>query len=159
MIKITVISLGKLKEKYFIDAALEYQKRLLRYCKLDIIEIEPIKLSENPSEAEIKSALEKEADFITKKIPNGSKVFSLCVEGRQLTSPEFADKISKISDFGGSLCFIIGSSYGLSENIKQKSDFRLSLSEMTFPHKLFRVMLLEQIYRGFKIIEGSKYHK
>ncbi len=159
MIKITIIALGKLKEKYLREASVEYEKRLSRYCKLNIIEIEPIKLSEKPSQNEIESALKKESEAIIKKIPVGSKVYSLCVEGKQLSSEEFAARNEDIFSDGGLATFIIGSSYGLSEEVKKLSDFRLSLSKMTFPHQLFRVMLLEQIYRSFKINEGSTYHK
>ena len=140
MIKITLITLGKLKEKYLRDAVEEYAKRLSRYCKLDIIELSPVTLSDNPSQSEIDTALLKEAEIIEKRIPDGSVVTALCIEGKNM-------------------CFIIGSSFGLSDTVKQKSNLKLSLSAMTFPHQLFRVMLLEQIYRAFKINEGSTYHK
>ena len=159
MIKVTLITLGKLKEKYLSEAQKEYEKRLSRYCNLDIIELEPVKLSDKPSKAEIDNALDKECEMIMKKIPTNSRVISLCVEGKGMDSPEFAKKISDISDMGGSITFIIGSSYGLSERIKKQSDIRLSVSSMTFPHQLFRIRFLEQIYRAFKIIEGSTYHK
>lgn len=159
MIKLTFITLGKLKEKYLRDAVEEYKKRLSRYCNLDIIEIEPVKLPEKPSENEINQALEKEALEINKRIPKDSAVFSLCIEGKELSSEEFANKLQNLSNMGKSLTFIIGSSYGLSPKVKSESDLRLSVSKMTFPHQLFRVMLLEQIYRAFKINEGSAYHK
>lgn len=159
MIKITIIALGKLKEKYLREASAEYEKRLSRYCKLDIIELEPVRLNEKPSQSEIDLALQKESEMIIKKIPAGSQVYSLCVEGKQFSSEEFAEKNEYIFSKGGSLTFIIGSSYGLDKKVKNLSDVRLSLSEMTFPHQLFRVMLLEQIYRSFKISEGSTYHK
>ena len=159
MIKVTVIALGKLKEKYLRDASAEYQKRLSRYCNLNIVEIEPVKLSEKPSETEINTALQKEAEAIIKKIPSGNYVFSLCVEGKPLSSEEFAQKIGDLENNGKGITFVIGSSYGLHESIKNLSNFKLSLSKMTFPHQLFRIMLLEQIYRSFKINEGSTYHK
>ncbi len=159
MIKCKIIALGSLKEKYFKDAVGEYEKRLSRFCDLEICEIEPVRLSETPSKAEIDSALKKEAELIIKKIPERATVFALCVEGKQMSSEKLAEKISDISSFGQGLCFIIGSSYGLSIDIKNRADFRLSMSEMTFPHKLFRVMLLEQLYRGFMINQGSPYHK
>lgn len=159
MIKITLITLGKLKEKYLRDAVNEYCKRLSRYCKLEIIEIEPVKLPEKPSDSEISGALEKEALEIQKRIPKDSAVFSLCIEGKELSSEEFAKKADDLACMGKGITFIIGSSYGLSPKIKAMSDFRLSVSKMTFPHQLFRVMLLEQIYRSFKINEGSAYHK
>ncbi len=159
MIKVTVIALGKLKEKYLREAEAEYKKRLSRYCNLEIIELEPVRLPEKPSQNEINSALEREAEDIIKKIPVGSKVFSLCIEGTELSSERFARRIKENTDMGNSLIFIIGSSYGLSEKIKNMAEIKLSVSQMTFPHQLFRVMLLEQIYRGFKINEGSAYHK
>ncbi len=159
MIKCKIITMGGLKEKFFKAAAEEYAKRLSRFCKLEICEIEPVRLPEKPSEGEIKSALQKEAELICKKIPPDSFVCSLCVEGRSFSSEAFAKQIGACSNNGQTLCFIIGSSYGLDEQVKQQSHLRLSLSEMTFPHKLFRVMLLEQIYRGFMILSGSQYHK
>ncbi len=159
MIKITLIALGKLKEKYLKDAVDEYKKRLSRYCNLEIVEIEPVKLPEKPSDNEIVGALEREASEIQKRIPKGSAVFALCIEGKELSSTELADKIENLSNMGKGIALIIGSSYGLSPKVKSESDLRLSVSKMTFPHQLFRVMLLEQIYRAFKINEGSAYHK
>ena len=159
MIKITIIALGKLKEKYLESAVSEYQKRLSRYCKLDILELEPVRLPEKPSQAEIDTALSKEAEMIIKKIPVGSDVFTLCIEGKPLSSEKFAENISLSQNNGKNLTFVIGSSYGLSEKVKSLSKLKLSFSQMTFPHQLFRVMLLEQIYRAFKINEGSAYHK
>ncbi len=159
MMKVTLITLGRLKEKYLREAVAEYEKRLSRYCDLEIIELEPVRLSEKPSRAEIDSALEKEAEMIFKKIPKNSEVCTLCVEGKQLSSEEFADRFSDLSQQGRGLTLIIGSSYGLSQSVKALSAVRLSLSKMTFPHQLFRVMLLEQVYRAFKINEGSTYHK
>ena len=159
MIKVTVIALGKLKEKYLRDASAEYQKRLSRYCNFNLIEIEPAKLGEKPSKSEIDTALQKEAEAIIKKIPSGNYVFSLCVEGKPLSSEEFAQKIGDLENNGKGITFVIGSSYGLHESIKNLSNFKLSLSKMTFPHQLARVMLLEQIYRAFKIAQGGTYHK
>ena len=159
MLKVTLIALGKLKEKYLTEAVKEYTKRLSRYCSLNICELEPVRLPDNPSENEISTALQKESEMIFKKIPENSRVFALCIEGNELDSISFSAEIKRASDMGNSLTFIIGSSYGLSENVKKKADFKLSVSKMTFPHQLFRVMLLEQIYRGFKINEGSAYHK
>ncbi len=159
MIKITLITLGKLKEKYLREASSEYEKRLSRYCNLDIIELEPVKLSDKPSNSEIENALQRESEMIIKKIPQNSEVYSLCVEGKPLSSDKFAEKNGELVNSGRGITFIIGSSYGLSSKIKALSNFKLSLSQMTFPHQLFRVMLLEQIYRSFKINEGSTYHK
>lgn len=159
MIKITLITLGKLKEKYLRDAVDEYVKRLSRYCKLDIVEINPVTLSEKPSHSEIEAALNKEAEMIEKRTPDESIVVTLCVEGKSLSSEELADFVDTNTNNGKNMCFIIGSSYGMSNVLKQKSGLKLSLSKMTFPHQLFRVMLLEQIYRAFKINEGGTYHK
>lgn len=159
MIKVTVIALGKLKEKYLREASQDYQKRLSRYCNLNLIEIEPTRLSEKPSKSEIDTALKKEAEMIIKRIPSENYIFSLCVEGKPLSSEEFAQKTGDLENNGRGITFVIGSSYGLHESVKNLSDFKLSLSKMTFPHQLFRTMLLEQIYRSFKINEGSTYHK
>ncbi len=157
---ITVIAPGKLKEAYLRDAVAEYSKRISAYAKLDIIELNPVKLSDDPSETEIHAALTKEAEEIKKKIPANSYVFSLCVEGVQESSEKLADEFKSVTLAGkSSLVFIIGSSYGLSESVKALSDRRLSFSKMTFPHQLMRVMLLEQIYRAFQINNNGKYHK
>lgn len=157
---ITVITLGKLKEKYLKDAISEYSKRIGAYAKLDIIELTPVRLSDSPSQTEIDNALTKEAEEIKKKIPNGSYVFTLCVEGKQKSSEELAKTMQDVTLNGkSSVVFIIGSSFGLSPEIKKLSDSRLSFSPMTFPHQLMRVMLLEQIYRAFQINTNGKYHK
>ena len=157
---ITVIALGKLKEKYLTDAISEYRKRISAYGKLQIIELNPVRLSDNPSQTEIDNALSKEAEEIKKKIPNNSYVFSLCIEGKEKSSESFAKAINDAAINGKSnIVFIIGSSFGLSPEIKTLSDFKLSFSPMTFPHQLMRVMLLEQIYRAFQINNNGKYHK
>ena len=157
---ITVIALGKLKEKYLTDAINEYVKRLSAYGKPQIIELNPVRLSDNPSQTEIDNALAKEAEEIKKKIPNNSYVFSLCIEGKEKSSEAFAKAINDAAINGKSnIVFIIGSSFGLSPEIKALSDFKLSFSPMTFPHQLMRVMLLEQIYRAFQINNNGKYHK
>lgn len=160
MIKIKIITLGKLKEKYLKDAEAEYLKRLSSYSKCELVEIEPVRIGENPSSAEIDRALKSEAELIKKKIPENSFVLPLCIEGKQVSSEEMSDFMFKGVNQGFStLVFIIGSSYGLHNDIKALANMKLSFSKMTFPHQLFRIMLLEQIYRGFKIEEGSKYHK
>ena len=160
MMNITVIALGKLKEKYLTDAINEYSKRISAYGRLQIIELNPVRLSDNPSQTEIDNALSKEAEEIKKKIPNNSYVFSLCIEGKEKSSEAFAKAINNAAVNGKSnLVFIIGSSFGLSPEIKALSDFKLSFSPMTFPHQLMRVMLLEQIYRAFQINNNGKYHK
>lgn len=157
---VTVIALGKLKEKYLREAIDEYAKRISAYAKCDIIELNPARLSDNPSPAEIQNALAKEADEIKKKIPNNSYVFSLCIEGKAKSSEDFAKAIQDATLNGKSnIVFIIGSSFGLSPEIKSLSDFKLSFSPMTFPHQLMRVMLLEQVYRAFQINTNGKYHK
>jgi 23S rRNA (pseudouridine1915-N3)-methyltransferase len=160
MLGVTVICEGRLKEKYLRDACDEYVKRLSAYCRLNIIELSPHRLSDNPSEAEISKALNSEGKEIIAKIPNTSKIYAMCIEGKQLPSQELAKQISDCSLQGyDSITFIIGGSFGLSDEVKKRADFKLSMSEMTFPHQLARVMLLEQVYRGFQIISGGKYHK
>ena len=160
MISVQLIALGKLKEKYMKDFAAEYEKRLSGYCKLTVTELEPVKLSDNPSEQEIKNALNKEAQMIKAKIPKNSYVFSMCIEGKQMSSQELSKKLEDIALTGkNNITFIIGSSFGLSDEIKQMSDYKFSMSKMTFPHKLARIMLIEQIYRAMSIINNGKYHK
>lgn len=159
MIKITVIALSSLKEKYLREAAAEYVKRLCVYCDLKIIELAPVRLPEKASSAEIEAALSREAELIIKKIPEGNYVIPLCIEGKQLSSEDFSMMMSQQMNMGRGVTFIIGSSCGLAESIKRRADLKLSFSKMTFPHQLFRVMLLEQIYRAFKISSGGAYHK
>lgn len=157
---ITIICEGKLKEKYLRDACAEYSKRLSAYCKLNVIELNPGRMSDNPTQGEIESVLENEAKEILSKIPNSAKVYAMCIEGRQMTSEKLATEISACAVNGfNNVVFIIGGSHGLSEKVKKRADFRLSMSEMTFPHQLARVMLLEQIYRAYQISNGGKYHK
>lgn len=160
MMNVHLIVLGKLKEKYMKDFSAEYEKRLSAYCKLTVTELEPVKLSDNPSQSEIDNALMKETQLINAKIPKNSYVFSMCIEGKQMASEELSQKMDDIALSGkNSVVFIIGSSFGLSDEIKRISDFRFSMSKMTFPHKLARIMLTEQIYRAFSISNNGKYHK
>lgn len=160
MMNVRLIVLGKLKESYLREACAEYQKRLQAFCNLQIVELTPQRLPENPSQAQIQDALEKEATEITKNIPAGAKVFSMCIEGKMMSSEQLSAELDKTGVAGtGSVVFIIGSSFGLSEKVKKQSQVRLSMSPMTFPHQLARVMLLEQIYRAFQISHGGKYHK
>ena len=160
MMNVQLIVLGNLKEKYMKDFSSEYEKRLSAYCKLTVTELEPVKLSDNPSQSEIDNALNKETQMITAKIPKNSYVFSMCIEGKQMSSEELSQKLDDIALSGkSSVVFIIGSSFGLSDEIKRMSDFKFSMSKMTFPHKLARIMLTEQIYRGFSISNNGKYHK
>lgn len=160
MLNITIIAVGKLKEQYLRDASAEYQKRLSAFCKLSIIEISPEKLSDNPSAKEIENALNNEAKKIIEKIPKGAKVYSMCIEGKQRSSEELSAEIDNLAVEGASnIVFIIGGSFGLSDEVKKLSAFRLSMSKMTFPHQIARIMLLEQIYRAMQISIGTKYHK
>lgn len=160
MINVSIIALGKLKESYLKDAMAEYQKRLSTDCRFNVIELNPKKLSDNPSQTEIDNALKEEAKLIKAKIPANSAVYAMCIEGKQLSSEELSGKLQKDAVNGkNNAVFIIGSSYGLADEIKSMSDFRLSMSKMTFPHQLARVMLAEQIYRAVQIEKGTKYHK
>ena len=161
MMNINIIAIGKLKESYLREASLEYTKRLSGFCKLNIIELPESRLSENPSEKEIQNALANEAKLIEEQINKKSALnIALCIEGKQLSSNELSTKISDTGINGiSTINFIIGSSFGLSKEIKSISDFMLSMSEMTFPHQLARILLLEQIYRAFQISNGGKYHK
>lgn len=160
MLRIKIICVGKMKEKHYIAAFSEYEKRLKPYCNFEVCELPEQKLSQSPSDSEISAALKREAADIARNIPNGAFVIPMCIEGQQLSSSELSSTILVHSSAGKScFCFIIGSSNGLDEGIKKSSDLRLSMSRMTFPHHLARVMLAEQIYRAIMINEGSKYHK
>lgn len=160
MTNVTVICAGKLKETYLRDACAEYAKRLTAFCRLTVTELQPAFLPDSPSPAQIADALEDEGRRMLAKIPKGAYVVTLCVEGRQYSSEEFAKLIADGGAAGGShIAFVIGSSFGLSDTVKARSNVRLSMSKMTFPHQLARVMLLEQIYRGFQIGANGKYHK
>ena len=160
MVDVAVICVGKLKEKFYQDSAAEYVKRLSAYCKLNMVELPEQKLPKNPSLGEIQSALEKEGGAIRGKITPGSSVVALAVEGKQRSSEELAEMIAAWSHSAAKhLVFVIGGSYGLHPSVKAGAWATLSMSPMTFPHHLARVMLLEQLYRAFKIQEGSDYHK
>ena len=154
---ITLIALGKLNADYYAKAAAEYAKRLSAYCRLNIVELPEEK---NASPAVIGKALEKEARAILTAVPKGSSLAALCVEGKQKTSEELAAYLDERAGSGaGDVAFVIGSSHGLADSVKQTASLRLSMSKMTFPHQLARVMLLEQLYRAFSINHGGKYHK
>ncbi len=160
MVKIKLICIGSLKEKFLQEAFNEYKKRLGSFCQFELIELDEYKLKNNPSNAEIQMGLNVEAEKILSKISSNSYVVSLCIEGEQLSSEAFAQKIEEISTHKTSeIDFIIGSSFGLADVVKKRSDCLLSMSKMTFPHQLARVMLCEQIYRAFQITSGGKYHK
>lgn len=160
MFEITLIAMGKLKEKFYLSAAAEYEKRMKGYCQFKLIELPEVRLPDNPSPAEISAGLEKEAELILTKIPKGAWFCTLTPEGKMLSSEALADKIKDVKNSGkSSACFLIGSSFGMSHRIKEKADFKLSMSPMTFPHHLARIMVLEQLYRAEAIQAGSKYHK
>lgn len=160
MFEITLITMGKLKEKFYLTAAAEYEKRLSGYCQFRLLELPEHRLPENPSPAEISSGLEKEADLIFSKIPKGAWFCVFTPEGKELSSEAFAGKLREVKLSGkSSACFLIGSSFGMSPRVKAKADFRLSMGPMTFPHHLARIMVLEQLYRAEAIQAGSKYHK
>ena len=160
MLNMRIVCVGKLREQIYIDAFNEYSKRLAAYCKFECVELNETKLGSSPSDKEIAAALDKEAVDIERALGKDAYVIAMCVEGKQLKSEDFAQKINSLAVSGrGRICFVIGGSFGISQRIKQRADMRLSMSEMTFPHHLARVMLAEQIYRAFKIIKGSKYHK
>ena len=160
MQKVTILCVGKLKEKFYAEAVAEYSKRLKRHCTLEIIELPESRLPEDPSPAEIRQALAAEAALIEARLPKGGAVIAMCIEGKELSSPALAEKVEQFGLSGASqLTFLIGGSVGLDAALKQKADLRLSMSPMTFPHHLARIMLLEQIYRAYQILSGSRYHK
>ena len=160
MFDITLICMGKLKEKFYLSAAAEYEKRLKGYCNFHLLELPEVRLPEDPSPAEISAGLEKEADTIMAKIPKGSWFCVFTPEGKLQSSEELAAKLKDVKLSGkSSACFLIGSSFGMAPRIKQMADFKLSMSPMTFPHHLARIMVMEQLYRAEAIQAGSKYHK
>ena len=160
MQKVTILCVGKLKEKFYADAVAEYVKRLSRFCKLEIVELPESRLSDSPTQGEIDQALAAEAALIEGKLAKGTAIIAMCIEGKELSSVQLAEKVQELALTGAShLTFLIGGSVGLSPALKQKAAFRLSMSPMTFPHHLARVMLLEQIYRAYQINAGTKYHK
>ena len=160
MFDVTLICMGKLKEKFYISATEEYLKRMKAYCNFHLLELPEVRLPENPSPAEISAGLEKEADTIIAKLPKGCWFCTLTPEGKLISSEALAQKMQEVKVSGkSSACFLIGSSFGIAPRIKQMADFKLSMSTMTFPHHLARVMVLEQLYRAESIQAGSKYHK
>jgi len=160
MFDITLIVMGKLKEKFYLSAAAEYEKRLRGYCSFKLIELPEHRLPDDPSPAEIQAGLDKEAELIFSKVPRGAWLCIFTPEGKILSSEEFAQKLADVKNSGkSSACFLIGSSFGISQRVKDKADFKLSMGKMTFPHHLARIMVLEQLYRAEAIQAGSKYHK
>jgi 23S rRNA (pseudouridine1915-N3)-methyltransferase len=160
MLTVRLICVGKMKERFFIGAFEEYRKRLGAYCRFELAELPEQRLPDSPSAKEISAALDKEGAEILRQIPSGSAVIAMCIEGTLKSSEQLARQVESWTLGGVSrLCFIIGGSFGLSPAVKSAAQLKLSMSPMTFPHHLARVMLCEQIYRAFTILSGSKYHK
>ena len=159
MLNVTLLCVGKLKEAYWRDACAEYEKRLGAFCRLEIVQLKEERLAENPTDGEIRTALEKEAAQILRQIPPKAYRIALCVEGKQLSSEELSVRLAQIAETHGEVCLIIGSSFGLADSVKEACDLRLSVSRLTFPHQLMRVLLLETVYRSFQIQKGTRYHK
>ena len=160
MLTVSLVCIGKLKEKYWRDAYDEYAKRLSAFCKLQLVELDETRIADKPSQKEIDLVVEKEGEKILAKLPQTATVVALCIEGKQVSSEELSEFMEKQPNLGVShIAFVIGGSYGLSPAVKARADVKLSFSKMTFPHQLFRVLLTEQIYRAFQIGKGSPYHK
>lgn len=160
MLFINIICVGKLKEKFWTSAVSEYEKRLKAFCKFKITEVDEEKIPDNPSQSQIDTTLDKEGKRIIKAVGKGAKVVAMCIEGKIISSTDLADVFADTALSGISeIDFIIGGSWGLSDEVKKIADIKLSMSKMTFPHQLARVMLCEQVYRGFQINSGGKYHK
>lgn len=158
--KITVLTVGKIKEKYYRDAVAEYEKRLSKYATINIIEVPDEKTKENPSDAELFQILETEGNKLLSKIPESAYVIALDIAGKKYDSVGFSKFIEEKMNTGNShLLFVIGGSLGLSNGVKKRADAKISFSDMTFPHQLMRVILLEQIYRGYRIMRNEPYHK
>ena len=160
MFRVTLLTVGKLKEKFYLAAVEEYQKRLKSYCEFSLVELPETRLPDDPSAAQIAAGLSREAELIAQKIPKGAWFCVLTPEGTELSSERLAQKLEEVKLSGrGAACFLIGSSFGIAPEIKKQADFRLSFGPMTFPHHLMRVMALEQLYRAQTILAGTKYHK
>ena len=158
--KITLLCVGKIKEKFFTDAIKEYSKRLSRYCKLEIVEVTDEKTPDGTSGMVISQIKDKEAERMEKYLPASAYIIALAIEGKKLTSEKLAEKIDTLGINGTShLVFLIGGSLGMGDRLLKRADYLLSFSDMTFPHQLMRVILLEQIYRSYRIIHGEPYHK
>ena len=160
MLNVTLLCVGRCKEDYWNRACAEYQKRLGGFCSFHLIEVEECRCPDRPSPKEIQQVIGKEGERLLGRIPEGSAVVAMCIEGKTMSSEHLADYLQSLPVNGVSkVTFVIGGSFGLSDAVKTRADVRLSVSPMTFPHQLFRVMLMEQIYRGFQIAAGGKYHK
>ena len=159
MLHVKLITVGTLKESYLRDAAAEYEKRLGGFCRFESVQLKEEKLPDDPSESEIRRALEREASAILSQISPRAFCVAMCVEGKQLSSEELAEALGDVEREASEVCFIIGSSYGLAPEVKSRADLRLSVSKLTFPHQLMRVVLMEAVYRAFNIRKGTRYHK
>lgn len=159
MVGLKIITVGTLKEGYLRDATAEYEKRLGGFCRFSSVTLKEEKLPDSPSDGEIRTALRKESERILAEMPKKAYKIAMCVEGKQLSSEELAEKLGDISLTHGEICIVIGSSHGLDDSVKNACDMRLSVSKLTFPHQLMRVILLEAVYRGFNILKGTRYHK
>lgn len=159
MLNIKLITVGNLKEAYLRDAAAEYEKRLGGFCRFETLQLKEVHISDSPSQAEISAALDAEGNKILSEMTPKMYKIAMCVEGKQCSSEKFAAMIERISSSTSDICFVIGSSHGLSEKVKCACDYRMSISELTFPHQLMRVIMLEAIYRALNIVKGTKYHK
>lgn len=160
MQRVNVLCVGKLKEKFYADAAAEYVKRLGRCCRLEVTELPEQRLPEDPSPAQIAQALAAEAAAIRERLPRSGAVVALCIEGQLCSSEDLARRLNDLAVGGaGQVTFLIGGSFGLDESLKRSADWRMSMSPMTFPHHMARVMLLEQLYRAYQIQQGTRYHK
>ncbi len=159
MVTINIICVGKLKESYWRAAVEEYSKRLKPLCKLNILELPEERVGDNPSAAEISRTINVESDRILSKLGKGDYTVAMCVEGRNISSEELSQRLEDVCLTHSTINWIIGGSWGLSDSLKARADFKLSIGKMTFPHQLCRVMLLEQLYRAFQIAKGTKYHK
>lgn len=159
MIQVTVITVGNLKESYWREAVSEYEKRLNGFCRTEILQLKEARVPEDPSEGEIRAALADEGKRILAAMPPRSYRIALCVEGKQFSSEVLAKRLEGVLAENGSLCLVIGSSHGIAPEVKAACDLRLSVSELTFPHQMMRVLLLEVLYRCFSIIKGTRYHK
>lgn len=160
MLSVNIICIGKLKEKYWVDAIKEYSKRLFSFCKFSVIELSECKVNSDPNEKQIQHILQEEGSAILQKIKPADYTVAMCIEGKIISSPELSKLVDNVQlDGKSTLNFVIGGSWGLSEEVKQRADFKLSMGKMTFPHQMARVMLTEQIYRSFQISSNGKYHK
>lgn len=159
MLSVNIICVGKLKESYLRDAAEEYIKRMRPFCKISVIELPEERVADDSSDAQIRQTITAESERITRKIGRSDYVIAMCVEGKNISSEELSERIESVGMTHSTIDLIIGGSWGLSDELKQRADFRLSMGKMTFPHQLCRVMLLEQIYRAFQISKGTRYHK